>query len=107
MIPHMGMQYMASRKLRKKTVRQPRKSTMQTRMNKIAGQVAGIQDMIERDRYCVDIMTQISAVKSALDSVAMLLLEDHTRHCVKDALVGGNGTQKIEELVRVVKKYTK
>lgn len=103
----MGIQYMASRKVRKKSVRQPRKSSMQTRMNRIAGQVAGIQDMMERDRYCVDIMTQISAVKSALDSVAMLLLEDHTRHCVRDALADGGGHQKIEELVRVVKKYAK
>ncbi|MCR9145526.1 MAG: metal-sensitive transcriptional regulator [bacterium] len=98
---------MASRQTQKKTVLQPRKKTLQTRMRRIGGQIAGIQEMIERDRYCVDIMTQISAAKSALDSVAMLLLEDHTRHCVKDALANGGGNQKIEELVRVVKKYTK
>ena len=60
------------------------------RLNRIAGQVAGLQKMIEEDRYCVDVLTQVAAVRSALDSVGVLLLTDHIEGC----LVGhGTGTE--------------
>ncbi len=55
---------------------------IKTRSNRIAGQVAGIQRMIEEDRYCVDILNQISAVRSALDSLGIKLLNDHLESCV-------------------------
>ncbi len=100
---------MATRKKTGKSRRvvQPRKENLLVRLNRVSGQVAGIRDMVAEDRYCVDILTQISAVKSALDSVAMALLEDHTRHCVHDAVKHGGGEQTIEELVQIVKKYAK
>jgi DNA-binding FrmR family transcriptional regulator len=54
--------------------------------------------MIDDDRYCIDVLTQVSAVKAALESVALLLLADHTEHCVTEAIQGGDGAAKIREL---------
>ena len=55
------------------------------RMRRIEGQVRGVEGMIEDDRYCIDVLTQISAVQAALDKVALGLLDDHARHCVMGA----------------------
>ncbi len=55
------------------------------RLNRVEGQVRGIKGMVEEDRYCIDVLTQISAVQAALDKVALGLLDDHAHHCV----VGG------------------
>lgn len=57
------------------------------RLSRIAGQVAGLQKMVEEDRYCVDVLTQIAAIRSALDAVGVELLTDHVEHCV-----AGSGT---------------
>jgi DNA-binding FrmR family transcriptional regulator len=54
------------------------------RLNRIAGQVAGLQRMVQEDRYCVDILTQVAAVRSALDALGVELLTDHMEHCVAD-----------------------
>ena len=59
------------------------------RLRRVEGQVRGIQQMVEGDRYCVDVLTQISAVTKALQSVAIGLLDDHLRHCVTDAVAAG------------------
>lgn len=56
------------------------------RLRKIAGQVAGVQRMVEEDRYCVDVLTQIAAVRSALDAVGVRLLTGHLQHCVAERL---------------------
>ena len=61
------------------------KDQLQKRLRRIEGQVRGIQGMVDDDRYCIDVLTQISAVQAALDKVALGLLDDHARHCV----VGG------------------
>ncbi|HEY7074553.1 MAG TPA: metal-sensitive transcriptional regulator [Solirubrobacteraceae bacterium] len=61
------------------------KEQLLTRLRRIEGQVRGIEGMVEEDRYCIDVLTQISAVQAALDKVALGLLDDHARHCV----VGG------------------
>ena len=66
------------------------KLQLQTRLSRIEGQVRGIQRMVDDERYCIDVITQISAVQAALDKVALGLLDDHARHCI----VGG----KEEEL---------
>ena len=58
---------------------------LQNRLRRIEGQVRGIQRLIDEDTYCIDVLTQVSAVKSALDRVALLLLEDHLSHCVVGA----------------------
>jgi DNA-binding FrmR family transcriptional regulator len=58
------------------------KPQLQQRLRRIEGQVRGLQRMVEDDRYCIDVLTQISAVQAALDKVALGLLDDHARHCV-------------------------
>ena len=63
------------------------KHQLQTRLSRIEGQVRGVSKMVDEDRYCIDVLTQISAVRAALDKVALGLLDGHTRHC----LAGGHG----------------
>ena len=63
------------------------KEQLQKRLRRIEGQVRGVQGMVEDDRYCLDVLTQISAVQAALDKVALGLVDEHMRHCV----VGGHG----------------
>src|ERR1700680_664024 len=77
----------------------PDKDKYLTRLRRIEGQVRGLQRMIEDDKYCIDILTQVSAVTSALQSVALGLLEDHLGHCVAQATAeGGDGAaQKVRE----------
>src|SRR5918999_4803076 len=58
------------------------KEQLLTRLRRIEGQVRGIEGMVEEDRYCIDVLTQISAVQAALDKVALGLMDDHARHCV-------------------------
>jgi DNA-binding FrmR family transcriptional regulator len=59
------------------------------RLRRIEGQVRGLQRLVEADAYCIDVLTQVSAATKALESVALLLLEDHLRHCVADAVQAG------------------
>jgi len=61
------------------------------RLRRIEGQVRGLQRMVEEDVYCIDVLTQVSAATKALQSVAIGLLEEHVRHCVRDAVVAGDG----------------
>jgi DNA-binding FrmR family transcriptional regulator len=71
------------------------------RLRRIEGQVRGIEGMVEDERYCIDVITQISAVQAALDKVALGLLDDHARHCVVGA-EKGEQADKTEELMAVV-----
>jgi len=70
------------------------KDELASRLARIEGQVRGIQRMVDDERYCIDILTQISAIQAALDKVALGLLDDHARHCV----VGGQGPAQPQEL---------
>jgi len=90
-----------------RSVVQPHKDALLKRLNRIEGQVRGIAKMIEGDRYCVDVLTQVSAIKSALDAVGMQILEDHTKGCVQNAVKSGNGEQEITELLDIVRKFTR
>ena len=77
------------------------KDQLLTRLRRIEGQVGGIERMVEDDRYCIDVLTQISAVQAALDKVALGLMDDHAHHCV----VGGPDSMKderTEELLAAV-----
>jgi CsoR family transcriptional regulator, copper-sensing transcriptional repressor len=69
------------------------------RLKRIEGQVRGLQRMVEEDTYCIDVLTQVSAVKKALETVALSLLDEHLRHCVTDAARAGGpeADQKITE----------
>lgn len=77
------------------------------RLKRIEGQVRGIQKMVEEDRYCIDILVQISAINSALKNTGMQLLERHMHHCVSHAIKTGNGEESIEELMKVMQQYSK
>lgn len=90
-----------------KQVVQPHKTQLINRLKRIEGQVRGIQRMIEEDRYCVDILIQIAAIKSAIHQVALVLIEDHTRHCVSQAIQNNQQEPAISELLDVIRRLTK
>lgn len=77
-----------------------------TRLNKIEGQVRGIKNMVENDRYCVDILTQVSAVQSALNSFNKILLSQHIKTCVVDDIKSGN-EEVVDELLNTIQKIMK
>lgn len=77
--------------------------TLRNRMNRIAGQVAGIQRMLDDNRYCGDILTQIAAVESALQSVGYLVLQEHMRSCVAEGVREGRD-EMLDEAVELMKK---
>ncbi len=86
---------------------QPHQQQLLKRLNRIAGQVRGVAQMITDDRYCVDVLTQVAALQSALDAVALQLLEDHTRGCVAAAIRSEGGDQAIAELMTVVRRFAR
>jgi DNA-binding FrmR family transcriptional regulator len=75
-----------------------KKNDYTKRLNRIEGQVRGIRRMIEEDTYCIDVLTQVSAVTKALQAVAVGLLDEHVRHCVKNAVADGD-QQALETMV--------
>jgi CsoR family transcriptional regulator, copper-sensing transcriptional repressor len=79
----------------------PTKDQLLTRLRRVEGQIRGVQRMVDDDRYCIDVLTQISAIQAALDKVALGLLDDHARHCVMDAEDDERGA-KTEELMAAV-----
>ena len=86
------------------------KDALVKRLHRIEGQVRGIERMVEEERYCIDVITQISAVSTALESLAFKLLDDHVRHCVADALASGDAAaaaEKSEELLAAVERFAK
>lgn len=82
------------------------KGNLLTRLNRIEGQIRGVKGMIERDTYCDDVLTQLSAIQSALNSVGKLLLEGHMRSCVVERIQEGE-LEVIDELLITVKKLMK
>ena len=83
------------------------RSAILKRLNRIAGQVRGVSTMVEDERYCIDVLTQIAAIRSALDGVAMQLLRGHAAGCVQDAVRSGHGDEAIEELMAVVSRFAR
>ena len=82
------------------------KDALRKRLARIEGQVRGIAKMVEDDRYCIDVLTQISAVQKAIDAVALGLLDDHVRHCVVSSS-GDARTEKMDELMAAVGRLVK
>lgn len=83
------------------------KASCQKRLNRIEGQVRGLSRMVDEDRYCIDIVTQIAAVRAALRRVEEEVLKDHVAHCVEHAIVSGDRDEqraKIGELMRTLGK---
>ena len=81
------------------------KSELTRRINRVEGQVRGIGRMLDEDRYCVDILTQIAAVQSALDALGRQLLEHHLHGCVQHAVRSGDGDRAIAEALAVIRKF--
>ena len=76
------------------------------RLRRIEGQVRGVEGMIERDAYCVDILTQVQAISSALTSFSSALLESHVKSCVKEDILSGKD-EVLDELVGVISRFMK
>jgi DNA-binding FrmR family transcriptional regulator len=86
------------------------KDALVKRLHRIEGQVRGIERMVEDDRYCIDVLTQISAVNTALESLALKILDEHVRHCVAGALSSGDAEDahaKTEELLEAVQRFAR
>ena len=86
------------------------KETISNRLHRIEGQVRGIERMVVDERYCIDILTQIAAVNTALESLAFEILDDHVRHCVGGPLASGDESDaqaKAEELLEAVHRFAK
>ncbi len=78
------------------------KDQLLTRLKRIEGQVRGVEGMVEEDRYCIDVLTQISAIQAALDKVALGLLDDHARHCVIGGAASGTPQERTAEMMAAV-----
>ena len=85
----------------------PDKNVLIIRLNRIEGQVRGIINMIENDKHCSEVLMQVAAAKSALNSLRAVILESYMQDCIKDAMDSGKNTEVIEELMQIVKKYVK
>jgi DNA-binding FrmR family transcriptional regulator len=86
------------------------KEALVKRLHRIEGQVRGIERMVEDDRYCIDILTQVAAVNTALESLAFKVLDDHVKHCVTDALASGDPEEaaaKSKELMEAVQRFAR
>jgi DNA-binding FrmR family transcriptional regulator len=86
------------------------KDAIAKRLHRIEGQVRGIERMVEDDRYCIDVLTQIAAVRTALESLAFTILDDHVNHCVAGAIASGDeelAATRTDELLAVVRRYAK
>ncbi len=82
------------------------KEKLENRLRRIEGQVRGLQRMVEEEAYCVDVLTQIASVVSALERVGTILLKDHVEHCVRESVEHGDqADEKIEELTAAVERF--
>lgn len=80
-----------------------KKVKLRNRLSRVEGQVRGVSKMVEEDKYCIDILTQVAAIKSALDKVSLELVRDHTRHCLtNDDIKAHHADNKADELVDVL-----
>ncbi len=83
------------------------KEQVKNRLRRIAGQIGGIERMVDEERYCIDILTQISAAQAAIDKVALALLDEHTRHCVVGAETPEAREEKTDEMMAAVGRLLK
>ena len=88
----------------------PHKATLSKRLARIEGQVRGVARMVDEERYCIDILTQLAAIDSALEAVALKILDEHVTHCVTRALASGDVEEariKTDELLAAVQRFAK
>ena len=84
-----------------------RKENVRRRLSRIEGQVRGLARMVDEDKYCVDIMIQVAAAKSALNKVGLIVMEGHAHGCLVDAIKSDGGEQAVNELMDVIHQYVK
>lgn len=82
------------------------KNDSMTRLKKIEGQIRGIMKMVDQEKYCIDIINQITAAEKALDGVAKNIMKRHIESCVTEAIIQGEGQTKIDELIETVFKIS-
>ena len=86
------------------------KEALKKRLRRIEGQVRGLEKMVDEDRYCIDVLTQVSAVTKALESLAYEVLDDHVKHCVAGAIESGDpkaAAEKGQELLAAVQRFAR
>lgn len=83
------------------------KSTVLKRLKRIEGQVRGVTKMVDEDRYCIDVITQISAVRAALQRVEEAVLRDHVAHCVEHAITAGNAVDQRKKVVELMEVFAR
>jgi DNA-binding FrmR family transcriptional regulator len=86
------------------------KAALVKRLHRIEGQVRGVERMVDEDRYCIEILTQIAAATTALESLAFQILDDHVKHCVAHALASGDeaeAAEKSRELLEAVRRFSR
>ena len=86
------------------------KTALVKRLHRIEGQVRGVERMVDEDRYCIEILTQIAAATTALESLAFQILDDHVKHCVAGALASGDeaeAAEKSRELLEAVRRFSR
>ena len=95
---------LGSDKMEKQTIRtEATKKDLTTRLNRIEGQVRGVSKMIEDDRYCGDILIQLSAINNSIKSLSLKILEKHLKHCVKNNILEGND-EALDEITELIKR---
>lgn len=77
------------------------------RLQRLEGQVRGVARMVQEDAYCIDVLTQLQAVSAACESLGLLLLDDHVRTCVTEAIRSGDGDEKLDELTAAMKRFVR
>lgn len=80
---------------------------IKNRLRRIGGQINGIEKMVDDRRYCVDVLQQIMAARAALNQVALIMIESHTKSCVVNAIKENRTEQAVEELIGVLSKFSK
>jgi CsoR family transcriptional regulator, copper-sensing transcriptional repressor len=85
---------------------QASKEELAKRFRRVIGQICGIAQMVEDERYCPEVLTQLSAAAAALDKIGYILLHDHVRHCVAEGIERGEGDAYMEELMTVIQRFT-
>jgi DNA-binding FrmR family transcriptional regulator len=103
-MPNKSIEY---KRLRGKMVTESVKINTLARMKRIEGQIRGIQKMIENDRYCIEIVDQITAARKALCMASLIVIKGHVDECVTDAIRAGNSDKKIDELIGTLYKFVK
>lgn len=83
------------------------KEKILSRLKRIEGQLRGIQRMVKEDKYCVDILVQISSVLGATQRVGFIILDNHVRGCIKTALKNDSGDESVQELIDVIQRFVK